>query len=285
MPQTVQRRFGFGDSRQNVWYCEKDAEGKFGAIERRNIASTFQIRDFYTVVESDALSDKVEKEFYGSLDDYWGKFLSEIEGIFSSGRVAEVVGEPLAVLRDAVFHFIKRTPEFVSDFADDLSIGRELINIVVDAMRTEGVQSNEIDGYEAKYSAPHKVKALGRSIRVKSALASSDRVSAALEGFSVRWAVVSSKHSLVLSSLYVYRIGNGGSNGLDNPSFEIWVPISPKRVLILLRDEVGRIPLTSEIDREKVREINLYASRQAQALASHSKELLQSLTGLEISER
>ena len=110
-------------------------------------------------------------------------------------------------------------------------------------------------------------------------MARSSRIMGELREFQVRWATSEGRHSFVLSSLIAYRIGNGGPNGVSNPNMEIWIPVSPKIAMVLVRDEEGRIPSRNSLDRDKVREVNEYAMRKSRQLASHSEALLVSLVG------
>ncbi len=278
VPKVAQRRFCFRENK--IWYVEKDTSGVFGEPEERNINSTFQKRDYYTVLEGDLPSDKVEVGFYGSLDNYWGSFLAEVERIFLRGSVPIIEGEPLETLQEAVFHFVKRTPEFISnlhDTQDDYSIGRELVDNVSSAMRGANYSLEDVDAYVSKFEKSHQVIHQGRTVRVKATIPISDKIRSSLRGFKARWGIISSKHSIILPNCFVYRIGNGGKNGLANPNLEFWIPVSPKRVLVLVRDEGGHLPYLSDIGRDQVRQMNLFALRSNQAVASHSRKLLESL--------
>ncbi|MEX1234469.1 MAG: DUF4238 domain-containing protein [Roseovarius sp.] len=278
VPKVAQRRFCF--ETEKIWWTEKDSSGQFGVPEVRNIRSTFKERDYYTIVDNDVLSDRVEKNFYAKLDNYWGQLLSEVEKIFDTGGIPEIKGEALDTLLEAVFHFVKRTPEFMlnTDQArDDFAIGEELVETVASTMRLSQYSQKEVNTYLERFKDRKSVVHQGRTVRVKATLPISDKIRDSLKGFTVRWGVVSSKHSLILPSCFIYRLGNGGSNGISNPNMEFWVPVSPKKVLVLLRDPSNCISPLNLIGREQVRSINRYAVSSNRSVASHSKKLLDSL--------
>ena len=244
--------------------------------EVRNIGSAFVIRNYYTIVQDGKPSDDVEKNFYGKIDNYIGDVFPQIIDLVRQNRAPNITGNTLEGVRSTIFELTKRTPVFTKEH-DDVEIGREIV---------EGTLA-EIEG-KPKYDAERavlvgelknvsKLKQHGRDIRVRSVLQPSEKIDAAMKDFRLRFAVSRGKHSFILTSLVVYRIGNGGVNGFANPDFEMWLPIAPDIALILLRDPEDRFPLVYELDRDKVREINEFAVRQSDQIVSHSRALLESL--------
>lgn len=275
VPKALQRNFCFEGER--IWYSQRQGDGVFFSPVERNIQKTFRKRNLYTVLdEADQPSDEVERIFYGRLDDFLGKLIPEFLDHFSKGVVPNVVGGLLTSVQNAVFDLLKRTPEFIKTI-DDLEVGSDLVESILKETRERDFEKAEIDSFRDHYLKDNMLEAIGRDIRVRATLTKSQDVENALRQLRVRWARTPAKNSFILSSMIAYRIGNGGRNGLSNPAMEIWLPISPKVAMVLLRDPSGRVPLSVDISREKVREINIFAARNSRQIASHSKELIQSL--------
>ena len=272
VPQAIQRRFCF--KKPNLWYSiEKD--GIFTKPEVRNIDSTFQERDYYTVLEDGCPSDVVERKFYGAIDDYLGKLLKQVDQLFETGRTPIFKGRVLADFRRTVFLLLKRTPEFLGEH-DDEKIGREITEATIKSIRESGEVIEDEQNLFADLGQPTKLKQLGRDVRVRAQVAHSDTIIEAMSDFDVKWAICE-RGSFILTSGMMYRIGNGGAHGLINPQMEIWFPISPARCLVMVRDKYDRIPMTNLIPQGKVREINEYGAKRYSQIASHSEKLLLSL--------
>lgn len=274
LPQTLQRPFRNDEGK--IWYSESDNEGKFCKPELRNTSSTFKIRDYYTTVENGVLSDKIETEFYGVLDDFLANFLTEVHEVLNNGKTPDVSGGALSSIRKVLYHLIIRTPDFVKKY-DDTTIGKEVIEATISDAEEAGLQDEKVAVLKADLTDSTKVRNLGRSVRAQGQASQSILVEEALKDFDVRFAVSRGKHSFILASQCAYRIGNGGHNGLNNPKMEIWMPISPKRALVLVRDKAKKIPMIVDEPRDHVRSVNEFAVRNAKQIASHSDTLLRSL--------
>lgn len=274
VPRGLQRHFCVQG--EQIWYCEKGNDGRFCEPELRNTESVFKERNYYTVLQGDQPSDKVEREFYGVIDDFLGQSLNDIDAIFANGKTPIIRGETLRTLSNVVFQLIRRTPDFVKQF-DEVEIGREVTESTISGLSDKNVAKKELEALKARLASESSLRQIGRHVRVTAQISRSIKIEEELEGFVVRWAEVEGNHSFVLSSIAAYRIGNGGANGFLNPNFEIWLPISPKRALVLLRDDSNRIPLLAKVQRDHMRSINEYAARESNSIASHSVKLLRSL--------
>jgi Protein of unknown function (DUF4238) len=275
VPQVLQRQFAAKPG--HIWYSERGEDGTFKSPQLKEIDKAFRISNFYTVLSGDVPSDVVEKEFYGRIDGYLGKMLPKVLRGFEQGVIPTFSGIPLDSLRKVVVEMAKRTPEF-TEIYDETAIGREVVESTLAALPNYPA-SEERRLLLAEMGNPSRLREIGRSLRVRSTIVRSALIENALEDFAVRWAFSGSHHSFLLSSLMVYRIGNGGSNGLSNPNMEMWMPISPKIALVLARDPKNLIPLKVLEDSDHIRQVNEYASSSSRQIASHSKLLLESLTG------
>ena len=276
LPQALQRYFL--DEKGKIWFAERSKEERFGDVEVRNTKSTFKESDYYTVFEGGVLSDRIEKDFYAVIDDFLAGFLREVHATFDEGSVPIVKGDALASIRRVAYHSIVRTPEFTSKY-DDYEIGRDLLEGTISEAKERGLDKAEIERLEVALQDTRHTRNFGRTIRVKSQAKPNELILRTLDELEVRFVQSNSRSSFILSSLGAYRIGNGGHNGLSNPNMEIWMPISPKRALVLLRDTEQRIPMVLEDDRDHIRHVNEFAVRNSRQVASHSKRLLQSLLG------
>ncbi|MDH5452846.1 MAG: DUF4238 domain-containing protein [Paracoccaceae bacterium] len=274
VPKVLQKEFC--NTPNKIWYSEKNLSNGFSKPELRNIESTFRIRDYYTVFVGGRASDMVEREFYGKVDDYLGKLIPDVLSTFARKEVPIFSGNALRSVQRVVFEMIKRTPDFVKKH-DEIEIGREIVERELATLSDEVESELRRSELTQELQSEAALRMLGRTVRVRACIARSKKIDDALKDFHVRWAISESKHSFVLSSLIAYRIGNGGSNGLVNPMMEIWMPISPKVALVLLRDPDGRVPNRIAIDRDKIRQVNEYAYRNCNQLGAHSEELLSSI--------
>jgi hypothetical protein len=276
VPQALQK--SFADGRPGLWYSRRDSAGKFCSPEWRNFTSAFQQKNYYTVLRGDQPSDIVERDFYAPLDDYLARLIADLRAIFDAGGTPKLVGDALPSVRRLVAVLMKRTPEFLKSYDDDVTIGRQLIDSTVRAYK-EADRVEELDvALPGEFFKEWKQRQVGRDIRVSAQVSHSERLERTLSEFAVRWGKVYTRHSFVLSSLIVLRIGNGGPNGLLNPLMEIWLPITPNLCLVMTRDRHARIPYLNEITRDHLRQANEYATSNCNEIASASKKLLLSLT-------
>lgn len=272
VPKTLQKQFSTEEGK--IWFSEKNEKGAYSAPEYRNIASTFMKRNHYTVLEHGAPSDIIESKFYSKLDDILGKLLPQIVGAVSSGKIPQMSSDLSGMFRKIIMDMAFRSPDFTK-MDSDYDLGVAYIQEVIAELGSTNLERK--DELEKDLRNRTKVIQYGRDIRVRGSISPTPRLDGILKEFSFRWAFIEGRHSFVLSSQMVYRIGNGGPNGLSNPKAEVWMPLSPKVAAVMLRDQQAKIPHLVSEDRDHVRQINEYAVRSSQQIASGSQKLLQSL--------
>ncbi|SIO03642.1 DUF4238 domain-containing protein [Vannielia litorea] len=275
VPKVLQRSFLAEPN--HIWFSKRELGGEYCAPYLKHIDKAFYSRNYYTIVHNDELSDTIEREHYGVIDNYLGEVVPEFISALERGAAPVFSGIPLDSIKEVVLEMAKRTPEFPRPH-NDLEIGKELIERTLVELGkkkdlSEYVKTSSVLGDSSKLIE------LGRSIRVRATISRSDRVAAALSELSVRWATIPSKHAYILSSLMVYRVGNGGSNALNDPKTELWMPISPRFALVVLHDPGSKIPLIVRDSPRHVRKINEYAARNSSEIGSHSRKLIESITG------
>ena len=275
VPEVFQKQFTVDGDPARIWRAKKCERGIYLAPEKKRIRKTFVIRDYYTILERDQRSDRIEREFYGEIDNFLGCLLPNVIRILKDGDVPSFSSGCLNSLRQVVLHMAKRTPD-TSLEADDIDVGKEVVASYLEALPSK-VPLTKRKSLEAKLADPTRLRDEGRTIRVLATLKSGDEVDRILSECVPRWSISQTKHSYILSSKMVYRIGNGGSNGLINPMTEIWMPITPKFCLVLLRDPMNRIPNIVVDTPEHIRKVNEYAAKCSHEIASHSEQLLKSL--------
>ena len=276
VPRVMQKSFCFrGDE---IWYAEKSPAGSFHPPELTLRDKAFQIPNYYSVRDGDELSDIVEKEHYGTIDNYLGQLLPEVLGAFKSGLTPTFSGERLRGLCWVVYEMIKRTPEFPIDY-DDVAMGREYLLEVVESLGKSSTDLVMRKKLLKDLEHTETLRSYGRDIRVRAVIQPGERVEDAMKDFVVRWSLSETRHSYILSSKIAYRIGNGGSNGVVNPNMQIWMPIDPKISLVLLRDPENKYPMRNVDTPDHIRQVNEYAVRNSEQIASNSQKLIESLTG------
>lgn len=273
VPKVLQRQFCCG--KEQIWYSSRQGD-KLSSPELRNISSTFQKRNYYTVLEGGEPSDIVERKFFGEIDDYLGRILPMLVENLKQKIVPTFEEKARTSLDQVVFQLIKRTPDFLSQYQDEEK-GREVLQAELDFELNANASAARINQIRRDLENKNLLVCYGRHVRVRAQISPSQKVEEVLKEFQIRWARSTGKQSFVLSSQIAYRVGNGGSNGLSNPNMEIWMPISPKFALVMLRDPTGKVPDIANVTRDHMREINEYAAQNSDAIASHSEKLLASL--------
>lgn len=274
VPIVLQKQFASEQDAKRIWFAEK--EKVFRAPELKKFEKAFYKRNYHTVLLNDGPSDIIEKKFYGQIDNFFGKFLPAVAGAIEAGQAPNLSYQSVESIRMSVFEMVKRSPEFSKKY-DDLEVGKQALQEILTTLSENG-KYDERDKQLKAYSNDHRLRELGRDIRNRAILPMSDQMKNALGERDIRWAVSKTKNSFILSSLLVYRIGNGGRNGLINPNSEIWMPISPKICLILLKDPFNMVPLVNHLDAKKIREINEFAAQNSSQIGSHSQRLIESIT-------
>lgn len=279
VPKALQRHFS--ENRKNIWFTSCDDLGKYSKPEWRNISSTFQRHDFYTVIDDSGVpSDQVEKEFYEKVDDYLGDLLSEIHHSLDLSQNPVFEGEVLESLQNLFMVLATRTAHSLTGAGhDDFKQGIEFVNKIIERISEVDPDSLELKRYQDTLEDSRKLISFGRNIRVRAMTTRLPRAEKELRNYQARIAVSHGSHSFILHGRAVYRIGNGSSNGILSPTCELWLPISTKRAIILLRDPSGNIPLICTVGREQMRELNLHAVSLGSDLGSRSEKLLVSLIG------
>ena len=275
VPKVLQRQFLAEGER--VWYSKRGEDGKYCAPYLKNIKKAFVGRDYYTVFDGCEYSDIVETAFYGRIDDYLGRILPKVINHLENGIIPIFENESLTSLRWAVVEMTKRTPDFTKKI-DEEAIGLEIFE---GALADRPFESENASNQEkaATLADPTITKKLGRAVRVRATIARSAKIEKVLEEFSIRWSVSKTQHSYILSSSMAYQIGNGGSNGLAKPRAEIWMPVSPKIALVLVRDPARKIPLKVPDTPHHIRQVNEFAARSSDQIASHNQNLIESILG------
>lgn len=274
VPRTLLRRFC--DDAGKLYYAEKSPDGSFGEIQYRNPDASFWRRNHNTILVEGEPSDLAEREYYAMLDDYLAKLLMEIEVAFAQGYEPAFRGEVLVGACFLIHAFMKRSIDFLPDF-DDGQLGQAAIDGVKNLLLVQG-NRRAAESYVQSAKGHLSAFRRGRNIRVLvDCQPPSEAVSSMLNEFSLRWAVPVAGSSFIVTSKMVYRIGNGSHNGYVNPRVECWMPLSPKRALVMLRDPEGKVPLICTMKESFVRDVNEYATDTSSVVASHSKLLIASL--------
>jgi Protein of unknown function (DUF4238) len=277
VPITLQRRFKSDNDRDRIWFAKRGQNGEFKPPNLVLFEQALCAKNINTVWTGEALSDLVEKCYYGEIDGYLGQMLPSVLDEIERGIMPEFTGVAHDSIIKVVLEMGKRTP-FFKEGHDLTAIGREIVHSTL-AELPNLPDSKERKQLEANLKDPNRLHEYGRDALVRATIQPDEKVEKALENYRVRWAVSETAHSFILSNRVVYGLGNGGSGGLSNPQHEIWMPISPKVALVLLKDPNNQIQLKTICTPSHIRKLNEHAVSTSSQIASHSKELLESLTG------
>lgn len=275
VPQVLQRKFAAKEGW--IWFAERGADGRYGPPHLKKIKKAFGRKNYNTVGTGDGLSDWVEKQHYGEIDGYLGELLPEVQTAFDCGQVPAFEGRALEALQRVVVEMQKRTPAFLPK-RDDVEVGKQLIRETLSALDAKGWTA-AVAATRTDLESPDRLRELGRNIRVRATMEHSERITNAMADFRPHWVRSNSSHSFILSSRMVYMAGNGGVAGLSNPNVEIWMPLFPKLSLVLIGRRHSRIPPEVVAPRDHIRRMNQYAASVSHEIASHSRKLLESITG------
>lgn len=277
VPKVLQRQFAHEG--EQIWYATR-TDGVWGAPELRNISSTFRKRDLYTIMMDGVYSDAIEREYYGGIDNYLGEIIPELLTAFREGKTPLFRGDALNEVRKCALAMIRRTPDFSpAIYGGDEARGRDFVEKAIALHTEQGAPPETIIALQAELRDSARLTARGRDMRVRAnvrPLVQSEKI---FREFDVRWAVCEGKASLILPSVISFRLGNGESTSLSNPRVELWMPITPKIAMGLVRNPFGILPAMTLISKTKVRQINEHAMQSSTSVASHSQALLESLTG------
>ena len=276
VPRALQK--WFCEQGETIWFCERDCRGQFSAPERRNTSSTFKKRDYNTVLEGNRPSDVVEKQYFGPADDFVGILLTEIAKGMACGQIPPISQETKGDIRKLVTILVRRSPDFMIGYDDDLALGREVVERTLAVVDADSGPACEEQALKRKLGDDLSLRQIGRDVRVRAQISPLEKSEKVLQEFDIRWAQTSGKHTFILSSRMVYRVGNGGSGGLNDARAQLWVPLMPTLALVMLRDPANRYPYTNYIGRDLVRSMNEYAARNSVQIASSSERQLKSLT-------
>ncbi|MCO6361896.1 DUF4238 domain-containing protein [Paracoccus sp. 08] len=275
IPKTVQRAFVIEGEKDRIWYSERCSRtGLFMAPEIRNIDSTFQEKNLYTVNYDSTPSDVIERAFYGPLDNHLGLIIPQIISALDDGALPVFSDESERSMRLVVVEMMKRTPNAFEGLELDSVVQR-----VLNEPPAQDFPEDVLQAFRRDLENPAYIEKFKREVFARGRIRPLKNVNKTLEEFSVRWGICKGKHSFVLSSRYCYMIGNGGPSGLANENVELWMPISPKYCMVLVRDAFGRVPKLCEVDSAMVRKFNLHSLRNSHAIASHSQKLIESIIG------
>lgn len=277
IPKALQRIFSIEGNNEQIWYSERNNPSEpYSTPELRNISSTFMVKNLYTIHSENSPSDAIEREFYGPIDDFLGKIVPQFNELLSKGAAPTLANETFNQVREIFYKMIARTPHFTKDWQPE-ELGKLANEILLKDSSFE-LTVDERKVIESDLFNPLHLKKMGKDIIASSRTIPLYKVNKYLKNFRLRWVVSKGKHSFVLSSTFCYELGNGsGPNILASDGAEIWMPISPKHCMVLIKDPLQRIPEISHLEAHRIRKINEYAASRSRALSSQSRPLICSL--------
>lgn len=277
VPKALIRKFS--PNGKNIYYATRDntntgyKDNPFKQINFNNIDKTFCEKDLYTIVQNSRLSDAIEREFYMKFDDGLGKFVTEIIDHLDSGSAPRFYGDALEELRHMFYHMMNRSADWVARF-NRIELGEKLAN---DLIKGGLADHPDLDDHTKRVimKEPTALKHAGYDLFNRArASRPGERILAELSEMEIRFAKTPEMSSFILPSRGVVPASNGGTTGLGNKKVEMWLPISPRYVMILLRDPFNKIPQMNRLSKAKVKEFNEVAASNSSAVGSNSLQVI-----------
>lgn len=263
VPQCLLQRFCFQSN--SIWYSFKGDQHV--VPKRRNIKRVFKRDHYYTIVEDGEKSARIEKDFYGRVDDIFGKILNECESVFDSGNIPIFEGEALGSLRHIFSIFMKRNPDFIGGLEK-----RTVASVISGGAAAEKPEINEL--LQAKSEL--ELEGMVKNARVRAQAQESTRVLTALQGLTASWAFVEPGTQLVIGSYPIARLTDRPSANLGSVEVELWLPVSPLLMLGLTHPK-KRLREGISISKSKVHELNRYTFERSSEVGSRDYDLMLSL--------
>lgn len=277
VPRVLQKQFCANKETEQIWYSRRK-NGFFTNPKLIGTISVFLINDQYTVLDNKhEPSDIVEREHFGKVDNYLGRLLLKIPENSKFEEMPKFTGNKLDELKLFVFEMFKRSPDIMNSIKPTKTI-EELIQDDIESGKLSEEKKLLMQSVlkDQKY-----IDQLDHTARVramaKENLKDGKETADAIQGYSIRWAVSDGEDSFILTSRMVHINGMGGVRGISNPKAEIWMSLTPKIALVLVKDPKNEIPLKVPVNGNFIRDFNEFSMADSDEIASHSQELLESL--------
>lgn len=267
VPIVLQKQFASQNGK--IWYCERINSKGFSRPEERNHISAFKERNYNTTIENGVPSDRLEREFWGVVDNHLGDLLPQIEKILKLGNSPNFRGDSFESLINLFAATMTRSPDIIPD-ANPMKIGEEIYDGVMAAAPDIPKEISET------ISNPTRMMQNGRHVFAYARTVEPKKVLSALRNYSARLVMAEKGSAFILGSRLVYRIGNGNDTHLDRETTELWFPVSPSTSIVLVNlPKVGESIVVWP--KRKVRQFNEFFCEQSSFVGSHSVKLLSSL--------
>lgn len=235
---------------------------------RRNVEGIFSKSHYYTIEEDGQKSAHVETGFYQKVDDLFARIDQESNRIFDEGSVPNFEGNSIESLYHIFSIFAKRTKDFVGSLESN-----QLRRLTEDLDQSD---SPALRSFWSQKSKPEQEKMV-KNARIRAQASASTKVLNSLAGHKAVWATAPKKKQFVLGSYPVIRLDDGQGNKLGSKEVELWIPMSPQRMLGLVHPKKNTSRMPIGLPADKVREINEYVFKTSTELASANFDLLASL--------
>jgi len=271
VPKVILKRFYHSGS--SLYYCERNTPRK--GVQNRNIESVFR-RTNYNSLEYDdgSKDDRLEKFFAHKLDNFIPEWTGVFERALKSGRVEF----PSLQSRHRFIQFFychaKRTPDFLDPLVQD--VANETFSEKGIAELETRLRRLSISEQMLVRSPDFQNRTL-RNARVENLSRQSEEVLSRLMGMKVIVASPARRNqSFLVGSKPVVRFEDYPFQELGEEGVEMWTTFAPN-----LAVEFVAGPTPSDcmlLDSKMVRQLNTTLAKNSRAIASHSRELLTSIS-------
>jgi hypothetical protein len=210
------------------------------------------------------------------MDNILGKLIPQLLSSVERGLVPRLDEGVSQNFKELILSLAKRSPDFMQTETDE-ELGLLVLKNTLAILPTVPNHLPEVVSVLKRLNDSSLLRQYGRDIRTRGTISEATESNKKLKEYQFRWVSITGKPSFILSSMMVYRLGNGGMNGLANPLTEVWMPLSPKIAAVLLRDPENKIPPIIDPAPKLVRDLNVYSAKNSTMVASHSNTLLSSI--------
>ena len=242
-------------------------------IRRARPAELFHKKHLYSTVSAAGAKDPVMERFLSLLEFEAAQIIRVIIANVRAGRTPNLSPDQRSIW---YFFFLvqwRRTPENQRSCMSDAEV-TEMLHDILDKVREKlPERASEIEAL----SQPEAIERTIRNVRVQSLLRLSTEVMDVLERRSISiLRITNPKKSFIIGSRPVVKMTSPGRTDLNDPSVEMWLPISSD-IAMGAGQGGGAVDLHLLSDARPVRQLNEAIAAQSGTVAARSPALVRSI--------
>lgn len=274
VPSTLGRRFS-DESGKFYYKTRSSRHHPFGKSEYRRPERAFYEKDLYTMYDNEGIPhDRIEREFFGPLDDFFGEFLKKVDEVFAEGSNPTLSKETRLGLSQLVTSNFARNPQF--------GVGPEALREVRENFPSILAQTSEEFGDDpltvlAQFEDESLSDQEIQNILMKAITKKMPNSEKFLNQLETAWVVIEGKSRFILGDRIAYHPRNALSKLFSSAFVGLVMPLHPKRAIAFVGQSARKLDRISVGD-ASVRKLNEIAVSESLCIASASNPQLESLT-------